>query len=139
MSSNRYFLLGMEEIGEVIDIILPRPLPVDLFRNLIQGINTGKIPKNKVLEMISNILNNSIIKPLIEDDKVGEHIKNQFLNKKGQKFIIDMGQSGKILVKIIANSEYIKFSEATGNESLPVLPFKQEIILDALEKGDFRL
>lgn len=137
MVSERYFLFGIEEMGEALKTIIPS-VPSGLFNNITQGLKTGKIPSDKILEFLSNFLNNGIIKILIEDSKMGSHIKNQFLNKSGKKINLKTDFLDPITIEIVNNSNLIKINKAKMGINIPSIKINQSLINQILENNDFR-
>ena len=76
MVSERYFLFGIEEMGTALSTIMPTSIQDNLLNNIFNSIKMGKIPKDKFLELMSNIINTNILKVLIDDPEIGDHIKN---------------------------------------------------------------
>jgi hypothetical protein len=137
MVSERYFLFGIEEMGEALKSIIPS-VPSGLFNNIIQGLKSDKIPSDKILEFLSNFLNNGIIKILIEDPKIGAHIKNQFLNKSGKKLNLETDFLDPITIEIVNNSNLIKINKAEMGKNIPAIKINQSLINQILENNDFR-
>ncbi|MBD3230544.1 MAG: hypothetical protein GF329_20360 [Candidatus Lokiarchaeota archaeon] len=142
MVSERYFLFGIEEMGIALDSLMKdTPISTELINNILSSIKSGKIPKEKLLEFISNIINDNIINVLIEDKELGDHLKKQFLNKVGKKIVIETDFFDPVKVEIVENSKLVKISLAPSNldPKVPTIRISEALLRDILEKNDYRL
>ncbi|MHA1229147.1 MAG: hypothetical protein ACTSPQ_00735 [Candidatus Helarchaeota archaeon] len=139
MVSERYFLFGIEEMGIAIgSIIREVNLNIDILRNLIESIKSGKIPKDRLIEILDNIINNSILGVMISDPQLGNHIKKQFLDKKGKSIILSTDFSDPILIEINSNSKLVNIKPVDSSINVPKIHLTENLLIEIF-KNDFRL
>jgi len=136
MVSERYFLFGIEEMGEAISSVKPKNIPLNVIETLVQSIQSGKIQKSKVLELLSAFINSGLLGPLVSDPELGDHIEAQFISKSGKRIIIESDFIDPITVQINGADNLVSFSVSEIDQSIPIIKIKLALVQDILSKDD---
>ena len=95
------------------------------------------MPTDKLIDFLNNFLNYNILNVLINDKKIGEHIKEQFINKKGKKVVLKFDFMKPVLIEVKSDSILINIEFIDSLSNVPNLSLSSEHLI-ALFENNFK-